>query len=54
MVNFKHVSSSVDITIKCLPTCFVILKSLPWEDSIGENYSNWQSHEVTPSPVSME
>lgn len=54
MVNFKHMSSFVDVTIKCLPTCFVILRSLPWEDSIGEKYFNWQPHEVSPGPVSME
>lgn len=54
MVNFKHMSSSVDITIKSLPTYFVIVRSLPWEDSIGEKYFNWQPHKVTPGPVSME
>ena len=54
MVNFKHMSSSVDITIKSLLTCFVRLGSLPWEDSIGEEQSNWQSYEVTPGHVSME
>lgn len=54
MVNFKHMSSSVDITIKSLLTCFVILGSLPWEDSIGEEHLNWQPYEVTPGPVSMK
>lgn len=40
MVNFEHMSSSVDITIKPLCTYFVRLGALPWEDSIEEEHSN--------------
>jgi len=54
VVNFKHMTNSVDITIKSLLTCFLRLGSLPWEDSTGEEHSNWQSYEVTAGHLSME
>lgn len=54
MVNFKPMNRSVDITIKSLLTCFVRLGSLPKEDSIGEEHSNWQSYEVTLGNISMQ
>lgn len=54
MVNFKHLGSSDDITIKSLLPCFVRLGSLPWEDSIGGEQSNQQSYGVTPGHVFME